>query len=41
VKLHKARHKISLERAIYWEKWDKGRRPAAFEDPNINRRNAY
>lgn len=41
LKLHKARRKISLDRAIFWEQWDKFRRPSAFEDPNINRRDAY
>jgi nitroreductase len=40
-KPRKKGHKVSLERAIYWEKWQGLRRPSAFEDPNINRRNAY
>lgn len=33
--------KLALERAIYWETWKGFRRPSAFEDPNIHRRDAY
>jgi nitroreductase len=41
LKIKKKGKKISLERAIYWEKWEGGRRPSVFEDPNVFRRNAY
>src|SRR3989344_1277093 len=31
----KKEKKISLDRGIFWEKWEGFRRPSAFEDPNI------
>ncbi|MBS3091018.1 nitroreductase family protein [Candidatus Pacearchaeota archaeon] len=33
--------KLSLERSIFWEKWEGFRRPSAFEDPNVAHRDAY
>jgi nitroreductase len=40
-KIRKKGKKISLERAIYWEKWEGSRRPSAFEDQNEKERRIY
>jgi len=40
-KARKKPKKHSLERSIFWEEWDKTRRPAFFEDPDITHRDAF
>jgi len=41
IKKREKPEKHALEKAIYWEKWNKSKRPAFFEDPDITHRQAY